>query len=86
MMNFILVKGNDFLDDFFIMDFLLEQEDWIRTFSNNPSYFKGNDLPVECISWYNAVDFCNKKSIKDGLEQCYNTFNGQIFCDFKKNG
>lgn len=31
----------------------------------------GNDCPVESVSWYDAVSFANKLSVKEGLEKCY---------------
>ncbi|MDB9435285.1 formylglycine-generating enzyme family protein [Dolichospermum lemmermannii CS-548] len=33
---------------------------------NNPAHFKGNNRPVECVSWNNAVNFCQKLSQKTG--------------------
>ena len=32
----------------------------------NPSYFKGDNRPVERVSWNNAVEFCEKLSQKTG--------------------
>ncbi len=53
---------------------------------NNPSKWKGDDLPVESVTWYEAVAYCNALSAKEGLEKVY-TINGTtVTADFDKNG
>ena len=47
------------------------QKQWQIIMGNNPSEFKGDDLPVERVRWIDAVVFCNKLSEKEGLKPCY---------------
>jgi sulfatase modifying factor 1 len=83
--NFVLVKGGTFkntksnysgkgvtISSFYIGKYDVTQKEWVEVMGSNPSKFKGDNLPVEMVSWYDSIEYCNKRSIKEGLQPYYN--------------
>ena len=60
------------LSNFYIGKYEVTQKEWVNVMGSNPSQFVGDDLPVEMVSWYDVIEYCNLKSIIEGLEPFYN--------------
>jgi formylglycine-generating enzyme required for sulfatase activity len=60
---------------FYMGKYEVTQKEWTAVMGGNPSNFKGNNLPVECVSWYDAIEYCNRLSVKEKLTPAY-TING----------
>ena len=72
--------------DFYIGKYQVTQKEWREIMGDNPSFFSKNGegknmikslevsdkLPIECVSWYDCVLFCNKLSEKYDLRKYYN--------------
>ena len=82
--NFVYVKGGAFANThsnyygknmtiagFYCSRFEVTQKEWLNVMGYNPSTFKGDQLPVETVSWYDCIEYCNKRSIKEGLQPYY---------------
>ena len=44
---------------------------WLDVMEDNPSEVKGINKPVESISWWKALEYCNRLSKKYGLKPVY---------------
>ena len=64
------------VSSFYISKYEVTQKQWNAVMGSNPSWFKGDDRPVEKVSWYDAVEFCNALSRKEGRSPAY-TVNGE---------
>ena len=71
---------------FYMSKYEVTQKQYQAVMGNNPSHFKGENLPVERVTWYNAVAFCNALSQQEGKTPCY-TINGtNVSCNWDANG
>jgi formylglycine-generating enzyme required for sulfatase activity len=74
------------VNSFYIGTFEVTRAEWMAIMGNNPSVARGDQLPVENVDWYDAVEFCNKKSKIEGLTPCYKGSSDNIDCNFNANG
>jgi formylglycine-generating enzyme required for sulfatase activity len=69
-------RRDESLHSVVIRDFLLSaheitQAEYAGVMGVNPSHVKGAELPVESVSWFDAINFCNTLSEKEGLAPAY---------------
>ena len=79
--NMIFVQGGKYQPSFAdeekevfdigVCKYLTTQKMWTEVMENNLSAFKGDNKPIESITWWEALKFCNKLSEKYGLEPVY---------------
>jgi formylglycine-generating enzyme required for sulfatase activity len=60
------------------------QREYEAIMGENPSFHRGQNLPVETVTWWDAIRYCNLRSAKEHLDPCYNFETG--LCDTRKNG
>lgn len=82
------------VESFRICKYLVTLNDWVRVMGYNPSDFSiepatGEEQilrPVESVSWYDAIRYCNKRSEVKGLTPCYTIDGEDVKCDWSANG
>jgi len=74
------------VDSFYIGTYEITQDIYEQVMGTNPSNFEGARLPVETVNWYDAVEFANALSRKDGLDEVYTIDGEDVVCDWDKKG
>lgn len=62
----------------------ITQAEYSRVTGSNPSIRRGSNLPVENVTWWDAIRYCNLRSIQEGLEPACNLSTGA--CDRSSKG
>ena len=60
------------------------QQAFQEMMGRNPAKSAGPDKPVERVSWFGAIQYCNLRSAREGLQPCYDLKTQA--CDFTANG
>jgi formylglycine-generating enzyme required for sulfatase activity len=97
--NALPVHPVKFTRDFYIDTIEVTQADYTAIMGVNPSFFSGSPrLPVERVTWFDAVLYCNARSKRDGLDTVYRYslvygipgdgcfLLDDLFIDYPKNG
>jgi formylglycine-generating enzyme required for sulfatase activity len=62
------------------------QKEYQAVMGTNPSNFKGDNLPVESVNWFDAVNYCNARSRKEGLTPAYTVSGENVTWNRGANG
>ena len=74
------------VSDFYMSRYELTQKEYEEIMGNNPSSFTGSNLPVESVSWLDAVAYCNARSEKECLAPAYKINGQEVTWDRSANG
>lgn len=61
-------------------------EEWAMVYPSSDYRESKKNLPITRITFDDVLLWCNKKSLLDGLEPCYEIYNNGVNCDFNANG
>ncbi len=74
------------VSSFYIDAYETKQSDYEALLSVDPSTFEGEVLPVDNISWLDAVQYANARSKATGLTPAYMIDDGEATWDRSANG
>ena len=70
--SYVFIAGRTVtIQKLLVCDHEVTQAEYQSVMGANPSNFSGTNKPVECVSWYDALVYCNKRSIYEGKTPCY---------------
>lgn len=74
------------VSSFWVDPYEATQEDFERVMKRNPSRYSGKNLPVEQVTWFDAVEYCNALSREAGLSPVYKIDGSAVEWDRAANG
>lgn len=93
--NFVLVEGGTFnngtsnvtVSSFIMAKYEVTQDEYLETMGYIPGVaLIGGDFPVYNVPWYNAIQYCNLRSLSEGLIPAYTINGNEVIPDWSTNG
>lgn len=83
-------KDNASLSSFYISKAEVTQREWNLYMNSANSTIKGDQFPVDNVTWFEVIQYCNARSVAEELTPCY-TIVGTgdtriVSCNFRNNG
>lgn len=74
------------ISPFLMSKYEVSRGEWDLVMNPGRSASADRQLPVNNVSWYESIEFCNHLSALEGFTPCYSFVEDDIRCDFKANG
>ena len=74
------------VSSFWVDPFEVTQESFESVMKRNPSRYSGKRLPVEQVTWFDAIDYCNRRSEQEGLSPVYKVTGNTVEWDRAADG
>jgi formylglycine-generating enzyme required for sulfatase activity len=74
------------VSDYYIAKSPVTQREYSQLMGSNPSEFKGDNLPVENVTWFDAIRYCNARSTREGLAPAYTISGETVVWNRSTNG
>jgi formylglycine-generating enzyme required for sulfatase activity/TolB-like protein len=66
------------VSSFYLGKHEVTQKEYAELMGINPSAFKNSAFPVEQVSWYDAIEYCNRRSEREGLIPAYTIYKSRF--------
>ena len=84
--DFVYIESKQRNQNFFVSKTEVTQVQYSEIMNVNPSNNVGEKFPVEKVSFFDAIEFCNRKSIKESKNPCYSMRGTTWYYDMNANG
>lgn len=83
------------INRFYLSKYELTVSEFMEVMGYNPSSYTQGDFPVSSVTWFQAIEYCNRRSMKESLSPVYSLdgkanpdtwTSGNIAANFSANG